>query len=386
MKKIYQHWIKFFTFVAFSLKVVTAITNGHRVLGEKRYMVYFLAAPPLEFSAWTCGGVIITKDYVLTSASCIQNVPHAYVINGYNRYVNAEQMEKDECIMQKRKKVINFCHPKSYDGTKVFNNDFVWSLGDICVAQVDTPFAFNDRSYYDVCSYPPAYIGVNFYSHFDGGGIDVVNLGWGHAQYYRPEGEFLDMNEEFLRFSSGTTTNITDCQARNKAAIDKISISNHFKKFFICVEEPGNLDENGDIINENTQFFDTCNDTYDPLSIGRKGVDKKNCMEVLRARINYTSEHVGGFCQNDHGGPLVAWIGGHETVIGIASLFSVSDDMRCRPPYLYTATASINKLLACYIWSNFTSSRRRQMYCDDVITEMDYTQQNVAWSDERTIS
>ncbi|XP_063834649.1 chymotrypsin-like isoform X3 [Ostrinia nubilalis] len=297
MKKIYQHWIKFFTFVAFSLKVVTAITNGHRVLGEKRYMVYFLAAPPLEFSAWTCGGVIITKDYVLTSASCIQNVPHAYVINGYNRYVNAEQMEKDECIMQKRKKVINFCHPKSYDGTKVFNNDFVWSLGDICVAQVDTPFAFNDRSYYDVCSYPPAYIGVNFYSHFDGGGIDVVNLGWGHAQYYRP-----------------------------------------------------------------------------------------NCMEVLRARINYTSEHVGGFCQNDHGGPLVAWIGGHETVIGIASLFSVSDDMRCRPPYLYTATASINKLLACYIWSNFTSSRRRQMYCDDVITEMDYTQQNVAWSDERTIS
>ena len=53
--------------------------------------------------------------------------------------------------------------------------------------------------------------------------------------------------------------------------------------------------------------------------------------------------------QNDHGGPLVTWVGSKEVLIGVASVFIVSDDLKCMGPYLYTSTQCNGAFLDCIL-------------------------------------
>lgn len=54
------------------------------------------------------------------------------------------------------------------------------------------------------------------------------------------------------------------------------------------------------------------------------------------------------FCfQNDHGGPLIGWIGKREVVIGIASVFKIDEENRCIGPYLYTSTVCNSAFIHC---------------------------------------
>ena len=58
--------------------------------------------------------------------------------------------------------------------------------------------------------------------------------------------------------------------------------------------------------------------------------------------------------QNDHGGPLVTWVGAHEVLIGVASVFKVSEDFKCIGPFLYTSTQCNGAFLDCILTrSNF---------------------------------
>lgn len=58
------------------------------------------------------------------------------------------------------------------------------------------------------------------------------------------------------------------------------------------------------------------------------------------------------FFQNDHGGPLVTWVGSHEVLIGVASVFKVDNDYKCVGPYLYTSTQCNGAFLSCILESN----------------------------------
>ncbi|XP_026323004.1 uncharacterized protein LOC113232476 [Hyposmocoma kahamanoa] len=73
-----------------------------------------------------------------------------------------------------------------------------------------------------------------------------------------------------------------------------------------------------------------------------------------------------GICQNDQGGPLVTWIGGRETVIGVASAFLVTTKMECKGPFIFASTACSSKLILCVMRSKL---RRSAADCDQVAQE-----------------
>ncbi|XP_068625406.1 uncharacterized protein [Battus philenor] len=71
--------------------------------------------------------------------------------------------------------------------------------------------------------------------------------------------------------------------------------------------------------------------------------------------------HLEKWRQNDHGGPLVTWVGGREYVIGVASVFRVNADSQCEGPYLYTSTQCNGAFISCVIKPK---SRRYDPICD----------------------
>lgn len=60
--------------------------------------------------------------------------------------------------------------------------------------------------------------------------------------------------------------------------------------------------------------------------------------------------------QNDHGGPLITWVGGREILIGVASVFMLRDDS-CVGPYLYTSTNCNGLFLGCILRSRENNYR-----------------------------
>lgn len=53
--------------------------------------------------------------------------------------------------------------------------------------------------------------------------------------------------------------------------------------------------------------------------------------------------------QNDHGGPLVTWVGTTEVLIGIASVFKIDEEYNCIGPYLHTSTQSNAAFIDCVL-------------------------------------
>lgn len=41
-----------------------------------------------NYRRWLCGGVIVHEEYILTSAACIEDAQHFYVVSGTYRSVN----------------------------------------------------------------------------------------------------------------------------------------------------------------------------------------------------------------------------------------------------------------------------------------------------------
>lgn len=64
------------------------------------------------YDSWLCGGALVSPDFIVTSAACVTDVKHLYAIAGYNKYVPDEDILKDECTKEKKKKVILLCTPK----------------------------------------------------------------------------------------------------------------------------------------------------------------------------------------------------------------------------------------------------------------------------------
>lgn len=60
-----------------------------------------------------------------------------------------------------------------------------WSFIDIAVAQVESPYRFDDSDFETLCSYIPKPIEINLETKYQIEGIDAIALGWGHRTKWR---------------------------------------------------------------------------------------------------------------------------------------------------------------------------------------------------------
>ncbi|KAI5630764.1 trypsin domain-containing protein [Phthorimaea operculella] len=131
---------------------------------------------------WLCGGAIIDERYILTSAACIEDAKHFYVISGTHRWTSPK-MNDDECVKNGQKKAIWKCVPKAYvfDGGD-FDN-IRWMINDIAVVKTEDEFNFKRRI--KGCDFIPKPILYNNVSaDYEKPGTLGSIAGWGSTQAF----------------------------------------------------------------------------------------------------------------------------------------------------------------------------------------------------------
>ncbi|KAG6449900.1 hypothetical protein O3G_MSEX006279 [Manduca sexta] len=348
-----------------------------------RYMAYFVKSPlsPIKYTAWLCGGCIIHPVFILTSTSCLYDVHFVYAIAGYKKYVSSDKIEDDPCTKRLKKKVVAWCRDTDFS-MKIDWIDW-WNWNNVGLARVESPYDFLDRSYLLHCSYIPTYINVNYHKEFQRPGRDVVTLGWGSSQYYRPEGDLKDYNEKTLLYGSSVIITKEECHPGYKPHGGKFD--KHINKHWICIIQlHGRLDVDGNIVRTFSHPVESCNEKHKLRNamVPEECVDTKSFRRFNKYNTTLNNETFyilpsrrAGICQNDHGGPLVTWIGKQPYVIGVATAFLVDESMRCRGPYTFSSTYCHSRIIHCSMRAQITWWARRTDYCGP----RSYYEQKLSW-------
>ncbi|PZC77036.1 hypothetical protein B5X24_HaOG203906 [Helicoverpa armigera] len=293
-----------------------------------------------------------------------------------------------------------------------------WALIDIGVVKVESPYDFADESYKTVCSYIPSVIPISYEAKYQEPGTDAIVMGWGHLLLWRKESDTKNLNQKQLNYAPVI---IYDKEKCKKHYEDYPNMGDVIDKYMICSMGGGNINDEGEAIKVNEDRHEGCrppaSDPNIDKSLSLKYVEEDpECSdgelseEDRRRRNNYSNDSLShdmgtmtnnktvlknissnngksvsnkaslsnistsssnkthkqtrrsGICQNDHGGPLVTWVGSHEILIGIASVFKVSQDSECQGPYLYTSTQCNGAFLDCVLeraeWPQSSSKNR----------------------------
>ncbi|KAH9636507.1 hypothetical protein HF086_017673 [Spodoptera exigua] len=142
------------------------IIDGNEVSEDKSYVVYLVKAPFSNkiYDSWLCGGALVSKEFILTSAACVEDVDFLYAIAGYKKYVKDKFIEHDDCTKTMKKKVIYTCVP---------------------VVKVESPFNLFDARFQIMCSYIPTIVRINFDPKHQVPGTEAMVFGWGHTEMWR---------------------------------------------------------------------------------------------------------------------------------------------------------------------------------------------------------
>ncbi|KAG6449867.1 uncharacterized protein LOC115443361 [Manduca sexta] len=345
------------------------IINGDEVTDGRPYMVY-LKLPRSNkkqpnYRTWLCGGVIIHEEYILTSAACIEDAEHFYIVSGTYKYADDDDRYNNPCIKNGAKKAIWKCVPKNYvfDGHE--NDNIRWMNNDIAVVKVEEGFDFTRRI--RGCDFIPKPICYNNQSQtLENPGTVGTIAGWGSTSRYNEWVNRRKENQQNLLEASVEIITKTRCKRRWGSRYHNI-----IDNYMICTKDIGQT--MSEICNE--KYVDCQDINYSDEEDMRRSEKIPTNLVMHSAYHNetggnssirepfrrYVSQTDGGFCENDHGGPLVYGTGVNSIVIGVISACLVKERTnKCYGPFLYTSVYKNRQFISCAIYKDVEPKCRRQ--------------------------
>ncbi|XP_026322869.1 uncharacterized protein LOC113232385 isoform X2 [Hyposmocoma kahamanoa] len=350
----------------------TSFVDTRRILysstvpkGKRPYMVYLSltkeSAKAHKYRGWLCGGVIVDKYYVLTSAACVEDADRFYIVSGTTKFVDSFDYKNDDCVCKHRRRVVWKCIPKNYKFD--FQDSIKWSSNDIAIVKVEKPFKLGVCE--SGCEFPTDIICYNNISRdLEKPGTKGCIAGWGSGSNFR-EGVYR-------RQSSGKDANVhipenakclqeaKVCIMDNEACCKKWAqrFRNIISQYMICTK---------DVMKRISEICDkkyaNCTDVetrrlieeanYNADADSNNRIFNVDLGRHLRDPDDYTARRSslqGGFCENDHGGPLIVRYQNKERVIGVISACKIDPKTHsCHGPFLYTSVFKNRQFLSCAI-------------------------------------
>ncbi|XP_049880456.1 uncharacterized protein LOC126376949 [Pectinophora gossypiella] len=328
------------------------IILGHEATNSRPYMV-FLKLPSnsakfQDYRSWLCGGIIVHEEYILTSAACIEDVKHFYVVSGTYKFAFDQDRFNNPCIKNGAKKAVWKCIPRNYvfDGHE--NDNIRWMNNDIAVVKLEDEFDFTRRV--RGCDYAPRPICYNNQSaKFEEEGTPGSIAGWGSTDKYNDWVNSRKQNDQTdLLYAPVTILGKAACKKRWGQRYHNI-----IDNYMVCTND------------FTSGLSEICQEKYvDCTDIVEDETERRslnpNDIPVHSANHNYSTSRRqgekkkdGGFCENDHGGPLVHGEGTSALAIGIISACLVREKTnQCYGPFLYTSIYKNRVLINCAIYKD----------------------------------
>lgn len=312
-----------------------------------------------KYRGWLCGGVIVDQYYVLTSAACVEDADRFYIVSGTTKFVDSFDYKNDECVCKHRRKVIWKCIPKNYKFD--FQDSIKWSSNDIAIVKVDKAFKFavtEKGCEFAVC--PITYNNIS--RELEKPGTKGWIAGWGSGNNFR-EGVYRRQKEVHIPKNAKCLQEAKVCIMDNELCAKKWAqrFREIITQFMICTRDVmKRLSEICDKRYANCTDFESRR--YHEIEAPTNSLNV-DLGRHLKDPDDYTarrSSMQGGFCENDHGGPLIVRYKGKETVIGVISACKIDPKTHsCHGPFLYTSIYRNRQFISCAIHKDVEENCRR---------------------------
>ncbi|CAK1541070.1 unnamed protein product [Leptosia nina] len=374
----------------------TTIVDTRRILYSKRvgvgkrpYMVYLQltkdSAKAHKYRGWLCGGVIVHPLYVLTSAACVEDADHFYIVSGTTKFVDSFDYKSDDCVCKHRRKVVWKCIPKNYKFD--FQDSIKWSANDIAIVKVDKAFKLGVTE--SGCEFATDLVCYNNVSReLEKAGSKGFIAGWGSGNQfregvYRSDSVHIPENSKYLQEAKVCVMDNEQCAKkwaqRFRSIITQYMVCTKdvMKRLSeICDKKYANCTD----VESRRHQEDTDDQQLVPIDIGRHLRDP----DGYTARRSYKQ---GGFCENDHGGPLIVKYQGKERVVGVISACKIDPKTHsCHGPFLYTSVYKNRQFISCSITKEVEENCRRVFRTGITHEEISVDWSNVDEDNDKTES